>query len=390
MLNSYQLFSDRLRQNWKYQYNIFKTIADWTVMLYIIIPSVVIILAIYHSWWNEIPEWIELIPFPLLFASLFLFIWGGHFRTYLRDADRVFLMKNKLLHLGLKQKGIIYTYAFQLLPTVVLGFLIAPFWLNYFQIGIDQFALYLGLFLSSKWLIMGVKSKLTVDLHGWRKVTRSIPLFFAIAVMWLLFYHASQVNHILLMMGLILCNILGSVFLIKKRFISVQTFEQDLAIDELEKSKYITLIFGMSTDIEKPFKPLPSRKSPILYSKSNRLFKKRTPRNGFLELFIKTTTRNSEYILRYLQIIGVNSLAIVLIPPLWFKFIIVIFGFLFVRTWIRDTWDKVVGSHAFTMKYATMEAFFQGRRRVTFVLSLLFLILISFTFLIRVWLATFV
>lgn len=389
-MNSYQLFSRRLRQNWKYQYNIFKTIADWTVMLYIIIPSSVVILALYSSWWNEIPQWIELVPFSLLFALFFLFIWGGHFRTYYRDADRVFLMKNRLLHLGLKQNGILYTYAFQLLHTAILGVLVAPFWLNYYQIGFDQLILYLGLFLSSKWLIMGVKSKLSVNSHRWWNVIRSVPLFVGVVIIWMLYYHALQIDQVLLMIGLIIFNVLASVFLVKKRFTSVKTFEQDLAIDESEKNKYTNLIFGISLDIDKPPKPVSSRKSPILYSKSNRLFRKRSSRNGFLELFIKATTRNSEYFLRYFQIIGVNSIAIVLIPPFWIKLIIVIFGFYFVRTWIRDIWDKVVGSHPFTTKYANAEAYFEGKRNITFILSLFFLILTGFTFLARSWISTLV
>lgn len=313
-MNSNQLFSRRLRQDWKYQYNIFKTIADWTVMLYILIPAAVIILVIYRSWSSEIPQWIEQIPFSLLFTLFYLFIWGGHIRTYVRDADRIFLMKNRSLHLGLKRNGIFYSYAIQLLHTAFLSFLVAPFWFNYYQLGIEQFILYLGLFLSSKWLIMGVKGKLNVHLRGWRSLLRGVPIFLGVAALWMLYYQAFQVNQVLLMIGVILINILGSIILVRRRFNSLKTFEQDLAVDELEKNKYIELIFSISMEIEKPPKPLPPGKSPIIYSKSNRLFRKRSPRNGFLELFIKVTTRNVEYILRYFQIIGVTSVAIVLIP----------------------------------------------------------------------------
>lgn len=354
-------------------------------MLYIIIPSSVVIIAVYSSWWNETPQWIELVPFSYLFALFFLFIWGGHFRTYYRYADRVFLIKNRLLHLGLKQKGIFYTYVFQLLPTAILGFTVAPLWLIYYQIGFDQLILYLGLFLSSKWLIMGVKSKLSTNSKRWWNVIRSVPMFVGVVIIWMIYYHAFQIDQTLLMIGLVIFNILASVFLVKKRFTSVKTFEQDLAIDESEKNKYINLIFGISLDIDKPPKPVSSRKSPILYSKSNRLFKKRSSRNGFLELFIKVTTRNTEYFLRYFQIIGVNSIAIVLIPPFWIKLIIVIFGFYFVRTWIRDNWDKIVGSHSFTMKYADFDSYFKGRKIVTYVFSIGFLILVSLTYVTRIW-----
>ncbi|WP_428908320.1 hypothetical protein [Niallia sp. Krafla_26] len=54
-------------KNWKYQISIFKTIVDWIVMLYIILPAILIFIFNYLSWWNEIPVWIANIPLFLVF-----------------------------------------------------------------------------------------------------------------------------------------------------------------------------------------------------------------------------------------------------------------------------------------------------------------------------------
>lgn len=383
-MNSKQLFSRRLRQNWKYQYDIFKTITDWTILLYCIIPSSLVFIIIYSSWWHKAPQWIEHVPFSYLFALFFLFIWGGHFRSYYRDADRIFLIKNKRLQLGLKQKGILYTYIFQLLPTTFLAFIVAPLWLNYYQIGLDKLIFTLGLFLSSKWLVMSIKGRLSMHSERWLKVIRMIPVFLGLSIIWSFYYLLFQNNQILTMVGLIIFNVVASVLLVKDRFTSVKTFEQDLAIDESEKHKYIDLIFSLSLVIDQPSKAVSSRKSPILYSKSNRLFKKRTARNGFLELFIKVISRNSEYFLRYFQIIAVNSIAIILIPSFWIKLIIVLFGLYFVQTWIKDNWDMIVGAHSFTKKYADINAYFEGRKIVTYVFSVVFLLLVSTIYLIKI------
>lgn len=383
-MNSKQLFSRRLRQNWNYQYDIFKTITDWTILLYCIIPSSLVFIIIYSSWWHKAPQWIEHVPFSYLFALFFLFIWGGHFRSYYRDADRIFLIKNKRLQLGLKQKGILYTYIFQLLPTTFLAFIVAPLWLNYYQIGLDKLIFTLGLFLSSKWLVMSIKGRLSMHSERWLKVIRMIPVFLGLSIIWSFYYLLFQNNQILTMVGLIIFNVVASVLLVKERFTSVKTFEQDLAIDESEKHKYIDLIFSLSLVIDQPSKAVSSRKSPILYSKSNRLFKKRTARNGFLELFIKVISRNSEYFLRYFQIIAVNSIAIILIPSFWIKLIIVLFGLYFVQTWIKDNWDMIVGAHSFTKKYADINAYFEGRKIVTYVFSVVFLLLVSTIYLIKI------
>lgn len=387
-VNSSRLFFQRLRQNWLYQYNIFKTIADWIIMLYILVPSIIAVLVIYRSWWIELPSWLELMPFPLIFILLFFLIWGGHFRTYTRDADRIFLMKNRPLYISLKQKGILYSFATPIFRTIAISLLIAPFWLKLYQLEFNQLILFACLFLSSKWFVMGVKGKLNVHVRGWRNALQSVPIFIGIGIIWFLFYQALQAEQTPWMMGLILFNIVCSVILIKERFTSVKTFEQDLAIEEFERNKYISLIFSISMDVEKPAKILPARKRPILYAKSNRLFRQRTAKNAFLELFIKATTRNIEYMLRYFQMIGITSLAMILIPVFWYRVAIFIFGFFFVRSWIRNVWDTVVGEHALTKKYANMESYFQGRKIVTLMLSFIFVLLIGMVVISRVWIST--
>lgn len=362
---------------------VFKAIADWIVMLYIFVPSAAIFFVIYRSWWEENPQWLASIPFLAVYALLFLFIWNDHFRTFVTEADRIFLIKNRRIFIGLKRHGILYSYAVQVIYALFFGFLIAPFWLNEYQLGLEQLALYLGLFLSSKWLVMGIRGKLNVHLHGWRSVLRSVPVIVGVAIIWIVFYYFFQTNQVFLMVGLLLFNTLCSIFLIKSRFNMVETFEQDLAIDELEKSKYVNMIFGISMEVEKPKKPSSPRNKPILYPTSNRLFRTRSPKNGFLELFIKVTTRNTEYLLRYLQMIGITLFALILIPVFWYKLIIIIFGFFFVRLWISYTWDSVVGEHVFTMKYAEKDAYVAGKKIVTMILTLLFFIFIGLSFVIR-------
>src|SRR5699024_7331930 len=150
--SSGRLFFQRMRQNWIYQYNVFKTIADWIIMLYIIVPFIIAVLVIYRSWWIELPSWLELIPFPLIFILLFFFTWGGHFRTFIRDADRIFLMKNRPLYMRLKQITILFSFVAPILQTTMIGLLIAPFWLKLYQLNAQLLLLYLCLFLSSKWL----------------------------------------------------------------------------------------------------------------------------------------------------------------------------------------------------------------------------------------------
>ncbi|MFK4997385.1 hypothetical protein ACI2OX_07030 [Bacillus sp. N9] len=124
----------------------------------------------------------------------------------------------------------------------------------------------------------------------------------------------------------------------------------------------IHLIFGMSMDMEKLPRPSTPRKTPRLYAKSNRIFTKRTAENGFIELFIKATTRSVEYIIGFLHISGWTTVAIIALPPIWLKISIACFGYIFLRAWIGSVWNKVIGGHLFTKRYAEMDAYFEAKK----------------------------
>ncbi|MBS4195082.1 ABC transporter permease [Lederbergia citri] len=384
-MNSRQLLFKRISQNWKQQFAVVKRVVDWTVLVYLVIPAIVISFFVYRSWWVQIPDWMTLLPFPAIFILFFLLLWSDHFLTYVREADQIFLRKKETLFLGMKRGGIIYSYAFQLLLAVTICSLIAPLWFIQFGLHMGQLVVLAAMWVSMKWLIMGVKGRLNVELRGWRSLLRGIPLFIGAAIIWMWCYKAFINENFVLILALILINTIVSAWFIRRRFNSVHTFEQDLAIEELEKNKYIEIIFGLSMDMEKMPKPVPVRKSPRLYSKSNRIFKNRTPKNGFIELFIKATTRNTEYIIGYFQIMGVTSAATVMLPPLWLKITMAIIGTVFLLTWLGSVWYKVVGSHSFTKKYASEEAYFEGKKVVKTILVLPFLFIISCSLFLNIW-----
>ncbi|MCR2821796.1 ABC transporter permease [Lederbergia panacisoli] len=384
-MNSRQLLFKRISQNWKQQFSVVKRVVDWTVLVYLVIPAAVISFFVYRSWWIQIPDWMKILPFPIIFVLFFFFLWGDHFLTYVREADQIFFKKKERLFLGMKRGGILYSYAFQILSSATLCIIIAPLWLKHFHLPLGQIILFAALWVSLKWLIMAVRGRLDVELRGWRSLVRGIPLFLGAVLFWIGCYKAFISENILLIIAFIFFNTIVSIWLVRPRFKSVHTFEQDLAIGEHEKNKYIEIIFGLSMDMEKMSKPVPVRKSPRLYSRSNRIFKNRTPKNGFIELFIKATTRNIEYIFGYFKIMGVTSAATVVLPPIWLKITMASLGTLFLLIWLGSVWHKVIGSHSFTKKYAEDAAYFEGKKVVTTLLLIPFIVMVVFSFFLNIW-----
>ena len=384
-MTSKQLVWNRFKENWKYQWSVVRSVIDWTVFVYLILPAVVIFLFTYRSWWLELPEWSEHITLPIVFALFFLFLWRQHFRTFIQEPDRIFLKKHERLFLGMKKGGIILSYIKQMLTILFLCLLIAPFWFQHLQLtGVDM-VFFASLWLSVKWLVMGIKGRLDVTVRGWRSFFRGIPLVFGVLFLWEMAHFLFKEHMTIGMLFFIFFNVMISVLLVKRRFTSTHHFDHDLAIEQLEKTKWIHMIFQFSWDIEKVSTQSNKRNKPFLFPKSNRLFKKRTPTNGFLELFIKVIARDRQYILAFLQIVGITTGAIFVLPPLWLKIGMAFSGILFLLSWLNYVWQRVVGTHPFTRKYVEKEGFFIGKRIVTTVVIIPFILWITCAVFVTVW-----
>ena len=386
-MKSKELFWMRLKQEWEHRFRTIKSIVDWTVFVYFVLPATVISFFIYRSWWLEMPNWMDGVPIQLL-ALFFLLLWGDHFHTYVREADRIFLRKNKKLFLQLKQWGIIYSYLYQCLSVLGVGIAIAPFWYQHFQLHTGDFILFSGLWVSLKWLIMAIKGKWNVQVRGWRSLLRGIPFFIGALIIWGLGFQLFLQQNVGWLLLLIVFNTALSILFVRHRFTSVHNFEQDLTIDELEKNKYTEMIFQLSLDIEKQSRGTSNRIKPRLYTRSNRLFKTRNEKTGYLELFIKAITRNSQYILQYMQIISVTSAAIILLPPVWLKITVFISGAVFLLTWVGNMWRRTVEEHPFVRKYPMEIGFFQAKRIVTIASLIPFIVIVGLLVVIRIFLFT--
>lgn len=76
--NAKQLFRRRLFSHWREQSAIIRTAADWTVLLYILIPGGLLGGRLYYGFWNEaLPAWSVDLPFMFIPSLLVLLICNG-------------------------------------------------------------------------------------------------------------------------------------------------------------------------------------------------------------------------------------------------------------------------------------------------------------------------
>ncbi|WP_203557419.1 ABC transporter permease [Bacillus sp. B15-48] len=362
-----KVFFQRMKEEWKFQSKVFATIFDWTVIVYLLLPGLLIFTFIYRSWWQDAPLWMTETPILFLFFLSYLFTWYGNYRTFIQEADKVFLIKHHQLFLGLKKTSFVYSFIVRAFLFGVVTLIFLPFFYHASFVSVAQCLAFYSLFTSLNWLLMTIKGKLRKIESKIMRVLASIVIF--ILGSWLVqFMYWLWASEAYLIMSIIIilltfCAVIFHYPALKR----ISSFEEEWLLEQQERNKYIQLIFTAAPEIENI--KVSTRTTPWIFRKSKRIFKSRNPKKGFIEIFIKIFIRNPTYILSFFQLISVTVAAVILIPPYWLKISIFCTFIIMVYSWTASVFDKITVSHPMTKKYGEMDAFFVARKKIT--LSLL-------------------
>ncbi len=374
-MNSRKIFYDRLIKEWKYQYGVIRIIADWTIILYLIIPVNILFIFMYRSWWINTPSWMEFISFPFFIFIIYLLSWGGTIRTYVQEADKIFLVKISKIFLGMRRFGYIYSLFMQLFITGAIFLIFLPFLRNHYLLEWHQITSLMFSFMALKTAIILVKYHLRKIESKLIKMMVGTIVFlgfgFVVVMIYICFERGFLGFNYLIGFILLITSILQSLRMIK----NVSSIDHDILMEQEQKMKYIEMIFNLSYEIEKPV--VSKRKKPLLYRRSKRIFNNRTKINGFIELFIKIFMRNSSYWRGFIQIISVTSAALIIIPPIWIKAVILIGFLIMMHSWLSLVWDKIASSNPLTQKYGDTPDYYSARKRAVLSLFIVAIIILA-------------
>lgn len=329
MMTVPRLFWQRLASDWKYQYEAWKTAVDWVVALYIVIPFLGIFIYEYLGWWREMPSWLIYINLNALLVIVFFFTWFGTTRIFLEEADQLFLLQKKAWIHQLIKLSLGYTIGYNVLTSTLLLLILAPFLLHY---GVSpREIVWMTLFTIGFKTCMGI-AKQFVDLRfmGWiQNLVRTVLLMMA-GVYWRQSVYYLMSHSSLFYLSLIVLS--GVLALLLFRRITLRgTFFQDVVREKNAKLRLVKHLLQNLGTYEK--KPMFTRKRPLFFRSSNRLFKKRTPVNGLVEMFLKSESRDEKDVTAYFRMLGTSIVAMILFPSdygwlLWVAFSLMITSFI--------------------------------------------------------------
>lgn len=298
----------------------------------------------------------------IFFLILLFATFNGHIRTFVEDADRVFLLKHRHLIVQFKSWGYIYTLLVNALFFAAYVAAVAPLLAGNFGWGWFEHLVFFCYLIGVKMFVAYLRSLKTGKLlDRWASIVYECIIFIAVLIFMAAGYWGLYITFAsLYAIGIILFII--SLLLSLPRMKNGKITEDEIAIEKGEYTKLIKLIYNMSPDLEKV--KVIKRKKPFLFRNSKPIFKNRTAVNGFLELFIKIMIRNSYYIRGYLQIHSITAIALFLLPPVWMKITVFIIYLFVIKSWMTSMWWKVTLAHPQFRKYKDYEGYSEAQVRM--------------------------
>ena len=314
------------RQKYERQRNskLLKSIVDWTVALYLVVPGAIIGYFLYKDFANTVENlWVTHVPL-IIWIILLLFVTRmPPIRSYLQHADRLFLIQNQKQLILLKQAGFLWTFAKHLGKIIVCVALLSPiFFKVHHLVLLDLLMILLYLFTASfcnTFVKLRIQSK-------WLQFSIS---FVAWLVTILLFLYVPTFMSILICLILIIVCI---NYYQRHYVLNMKHFEQLVELDQVECYKWQSIIFNNAPELRSQYAPK-IKKPQLLWKNSQRMFRKS---DYFIEeLICKTMLRNAQYKWGYLRFVF-TGIGLILVVPGWAKFILLAILFFTLRTLMRS------------------------------------------------------
>ncbi|PEJ04382.1 ABC transporter permease [Bacillus wiedmannii] len=330
-----QQFYKRLRHELGRKWKSIRSITDWTVALYIIIPALIFIGIYYRSLWMEELSRGETVYFGLGLLAFYVITYSRGVRSFFEQADSLFLISYPAHMQKLIQYGMTYTFIRIAITNVVVVVAMLPvlmksigvtkiqvvfFWLFFtlFRFLLSLLTRFIHVRVGKRWLLWIIKN-----------VMFSISLtFFGVS----LFLIYTNPFYSILSIGLAAFIIIG---LIKEKLNYKNCFFKEVEKEKEESMRWTSGIMQVGGHTAKPSS---SNKKPWMFPRSKKFLGKKKE-SRIVESFLKEFFRTSSARIFYIQIVCISTVSIIM-SPRWIAAIILAFALVGISRYARDYWNE--------------------------------------------------
>ncbi|PEC59154.1 ABC transporter permease [Bacillus wiedmannii] len=330
-----QQFYKRLRHELRRKWKSIRSITDWTVALYIIIPALIFMGIYYRSLWIEELSMGETVYFGLGLFAFYVITYSRGVRSFFEQADSLFLISYPAHMQKLIQYGMTYTFIRIAITNVIVVVTMLPvlmksigvtkiqvvlFWLFFtvFRFLLSLLTRFIHVRVGKRWLLWIIKN-----------VIFSISLtFFGLS----LFLIYTNPVYSILSIGLAVFLIIG---LRKEKWNYKNCFFKEVEKEKEESMRWTSGIMQVGGHTAKPSS---SNKKPWMFPRSKKFLGKKKE-SRIVESFLKEFFRTSSARIFYIQIVCISTVSIIM-SPRWIAAIILAFAFVGISRYARDYWNE--------------------------------------------------
>jgi len=306
-----RLFLERAAAFWKAIWGCWRTVLDWTVCLYIVLPGAFIAVGIYRDFMRDPPPGLSEFPLYPILAVLALLQLAGKYRTFAEPGDGLLLYRFPRWRRGFAFMGFLYGGTTRLTSTFAVAAILSPVLLPVFGLSATSLAALVLLFVAAGLFLMMARDRIALHWKGWRRWAALVPVRagFVFAVASLASNGATNpLFSILTGTGFFIAAFLLLLWRQRKR----GTLLHELAVED---ENYIASVGWILKDtLEK--KPMPARRKPILFAMSQPLLPHRNNDSDRLaDSWMKAVLRRPDLLKQLAYFLGAGAAAVVL-PPL--------------------------------------------------------------------------
>ncbi|KAB2365356.1 ABC transporter permease [Bacillus thuringiensis] len=330
-----QQFYKRLRHELQRKWKSIRSVTDWTVALYIIIPALIFMGIYYRSLWMGNLSMEETIYFGLGLLVFYLITYPRGVRSFFEQADSLFLISYPNHMRKLVQYGMMYTFVRIAITNVIVVVIMLPVLMKSIGVTEIQVVLFWVFFTVFRFML----SLLTRFIHirvGKRWVLWIIKnVIFSMSLSFFgmsLFFTYKNPFYSILFIGLV---IFLSIVLVKEKMNYKSSFFKEVEKEKEESMRWTSGIMQVGGHAAKPSS---SNKKPWMFPRSKRLLGKKADAR-IVESFLKEFFRTSTARIFYIQIVCISTASIIMTPR-WIAAIVLVFAVVAISRYARDYWNE--------------------------------------------------
>lgn len=326
----YKRLGHELRRKWKS----IRSVTDWTIALYFIVPALVFSGIYYRSLWTRELSAEEPAYFLLGLFVFFFVTYSRGMRSFFEQADSLFLIQHPVHMQKLMKYGMVYTCIRISITNIIVTLIVLPILVKSMNASLLQVILFwvsLTVFRCTLSLLVRY-----MDVRGGERWILWIVRVIVFLISFICFGSGVFLGFKQPMYSIpfIILLILISVVVIKQKMNYRRFFFKEVEKEKEEGMRWTMEIMHFSGQTTKPS----NNARPWLFPRSKHILGKKSD-SRIIESFLKEYFRSGASLSFYIKIIFLSATSIK-VTPWWIALIIIVFSGVAIARYSGDQWNE--------------------------------------------------